>query len=148
MTERVQHYPQRNCGSMESLLVAGNPARTCDPVHVNTAAQASISEAFGLVVRFTVRPGHGQQFDDLVATTVAEIARREPGTLLYLTHTVDGAPLVRVFYELYRDRAAFEAHEAQAHVRHFLTERDHHVERFDVDWLSPSAFAGMGGAPT
>jgi quinol monooxygenase YgiN len=117
-------------------------------VHVNTAAQASISEAFGLVVRFTIRAGHEQQFDDLVAATVAEIAGREPGTLLYLTHTVEGEPLTRIFYELYRDRAAFEAHETQAHVRHFLAERDHHVERFDVDWLSPSAFAGIGGAPT
>jgi quinol monooxygenase YgiN len=115
---------------------------------VNTAAQASISEAFGLVVRFTIRVGHERQFDDLVAATVAEIARHEPGTLLYLSHAVDGEPQTRIFYELYRDQSAFKAHEVQAHVRHFLAERERHVEHFEVDRLSPSAYAGIGGAET
>jgi quinol monooxygenase YgiN len=40
-----------------------------------------------------------------------------------------------VFYELYRDRAAFQDHEAQEHVRHFLTAREEHVESFTVDFL-------------
>jgi quinol monooxygenase YgiN len=46
-------------------------------------------------------------------------------------------------YELYRDRAVFEAHEQQPHTRHFLTEREHLVESFTVDWLRPTAQAGM-----
>ena len=113
---------------------------------VDTAAQASISEAFGLIVRFTLRPGHERQFDDLAATTVAEIAQHEPGTLLYVSHAVEGEPQTRIFYELYRDQAAFKAHEHQPHVRHFLAAREAHVERFEVDRLSPVAYAGIGRA--
>jgi hypothetical protein len=64
---------------------------------VNTAAQASISKAFGLVVHFTLRPGHERDFDDLVAANVAEIEQHEPGTLLYVTHTVDDDPPTRIF---------------------------------------------------
>lgn len=148
MTERAQLYPQKSSGSMEILWPTGNLAWTCDPGGVNTAAQASISEAFGLIVRFTLRPGHERQFDDLVAATVTEIAQHEPGTLLYVSHAVDGEPQTRIFYELYRDKGAFETHEEQAHVRHFLAEREHHVEHFEVDRLSPSAYAGIGGAAT
>jgi quinol monooxygenase YgiN len=114
----------------------------CDPVGVSTAAQASNSEALGLVVRFILRPGNEEAFDDLVSTTVAAIDRHEPGTLLYVTHAVEDEPRTRIFYELYRDRAAFEAHERQEHVRHFLAERERLVESFTVDWLHPTARAG------
>jgi quinol monooxygenase YgiN len=125
------------------VLVAVIPARICDPGGVNTATQASNGEALGLVVRFTLRPGREQDFDNLVATTVAAIDQHEPGTLLYVTHAVEDEPQTRVFYELYRDRAAFDAHEQQAHVRHFLAEREHLVETFTVDWLHPTAQAGI-----
>ena len=32
----------------------------------------------------------------------------EPGTLVYASRLVDGQPLQRIFYELYRDEAAFQ----------------------------------------
>jgi len=91
---------------------------------------------FALLVRFTVRLGAEDQFDALVAETAADIRTREPGTLVYACHYVDGQPRQRVFYELYRDRAAFEAHEAAAHVRRFLAEREQLLESTDVDFLT------------
>lgn len=45
--------------------------------------------------------------------TVPEIRKHEAGTLVYAVHKVKGQPLQRIFYELYRDRAAFDAHEEQ-----------------------------------
>jgi quinol monooxygenase YgiN len=63
---------------------------------------------FALVVRFTVQPGAENDFDELVTTTTAAIREREPGTLVYACHTVTNAPRQRMFYELYRDRAARE----------------------------------------
>jgi quinol monooxygenase YgiN len=82
---------------------------------------------YGLVVRFELRDGHEAGFDQLGAETVDQIEAHETGTLVYVIHRVDGAPHLRVFYELYRDEAAFQAHEAQPHVRRFLAERDEHL---------------------
>ncbi|HEY8527436.1 MAG TPA: antibiotic biosynthesis monooxygenase [Acidimicrobiales bacterium] len=110
---------------------------------MDSPGQRRLSEAYGLVVRFTIRPGCERQFDDLVATTVAAIRQHEPGTLLYGVHTVEGEPRQRVFYELYRDRAAFEDHEEQPHVRYFLAERDRLLERVEVVRLTPTVYVGL-----
>jgi quinol monooxygenase YgiN len=103
------------------------------------------SEPLALVVRFHLRPGHEREFDDLVASTVASIAQHEPGTVLYVSHQVEGQPMLRIFYELYENRAAFEAHEHQPYVRHFLAERDRLVERVEVDWLTSVNVADARG---
>ena len=110
---------------------------------MSTANDAS--EPFALVVRFHLRAGHDQEFDALIARTVAAIAEHEPGTVLYVSHRVEGHPGLRIFYELYADRAAFDAHEDQPHVRHFLAERERLVERVEVDWLTPLALADARG---
>jgi quinol monooxygenase YgiN len=94
------------------------------------------TQPFALVVRFTVRPGSEAAFDDLIASTTAGIRTHEPGTLVYACHTVEGSPRERIFYELYADRAAFEAHEAQEHTRHFLAARKPLLESTVVDFLS------------
>jgi quinol monooxygenase YgiN len=91
---------------------------------------------FALVVRFTVRPGSEADFDDLIARTTAAIRDREPGTLVYACHRVEGQPRQRIFYELYRDRAAFDMHEQQEHVRHFLAARAALLESTVVDFLT------------
>jgi quinol monooxygenase YgiN len=78
---------------------------------------------FALVVRFDVRADDEDAFDRLVEETTAMIRTREPGTLLYLCHRVRGASGARVFYELYRDDEAFQAHEEQQHVIEFHTRR-------------------------
>jgi quinol monooxygenase YgiN len=95
------------------------------------------SATFGLVVRFTVRPGAEAEFDALIKRTVALIRTQEPGTLIYNCHHVDGAARQWIFYELYRDRAAFDAHEQQDHVKRFLTEREPLLESKEVRFLKP-----------
>jgi quinol monooxygenase YgiN len=82
---------------------------------------------FALVVRFDLRPGAAADFDDLVGETVALIRAREPGTLIYACHQVEGSPDSRIFYELYATRSAFEEHEAGEHVKRFLHERTQHL---------------------
>ena len=75
---------------------------------------------FVLVVRFDCRDeASAHRFDELTAEVVREITEKEPGTLVYATHAVHGEPLARVFYEVYRDRAAFDAHEQALHVVDF-----------------------------
>lgn len=82
---------------------------------------------FGLVARFSLKEGHEGLFDALAQETLAEVRLKEPGTLVYACHQPHDDPNGRVFYELYRDRDAFDEHEQQAHVRRFLTERAQHL---------------------
>lgn len=94
------------------------------------------SAPFALVVRFTVRPGSEEAFDALTAATTTAIRASEPGTLVYACHRVEQAPQQRIFYELYADRAAFDTHEDQPHVRHFLQAREALLDDVAVDFLS------------
>jgi quinol monooxygenase YgiN len=105
---------------------------------------------YALVVRFELLPGHEAAFDELVAETLELIAVEEPGTLAYVSHVAADSVSVRVFYELYRDRAAFEAHEATPHVRRFLAERAQHLRTDPQVWfVSPvSGLVREGIDPT
>jgi quinol monooxygenase YgiN len=92
---------------------------------------------FGLFVRFTCKDqASAEAYDRLVAETAEGIRAHEPGTLVYAIHTVEGEPLQRIFYELYGDKDAFEAHEAQPHTRRYLAERDQYLTNTEVDWLT------------
>ena len=107
---------------------------------------------FGLVVRFELLQGHGEAFDELTAETLASVRANEPGTLVYLAHSELDESDVRVFYELYEDRAAFEAHESAPYIRHFLDERTQHLRGDPEVWpvtphdgvVRPGAYPGGG----
>jgi quinol monooxygenase YgiN len=99
---------------------------------------------FGLVVRFDVVPGKEEAFDRLTSQTLAHIQQREPGTLIYACHDVSTAANSRIFYELYRDEAAFEDHERQDHIQHFLAEREQYLSAPPrVEFLSLKAAKGV-----
>lgn len=100
----------------------------------------------GLCVRFTCRDqASAEAYDQLVAETVEGIKAREPGTLIYAVHEVQGQPLQRIFYELYRDQAAFEAHEAAPHTRRYLDLRGQYLVRTEVDRLTLQTGKGTDG---
>ena len=97
---------------------------------------------FALVVRFNlVDDDAAARFDALVAELLPQIAAHEPGTLTYAVHTVQDAPLSRIFYECYSDRDAFEEHERQPHTAAFLSEKDALLSGRRVDFLTPTSSA-------
>lgn len=99
---------------------------------------------YALVVRFELRDEESAvAFDRLVNETGRAIEADEPGTLVYVTHRVDGAPLSRIFYEVYRDRAAFEEHERQPHTMRFLDERSKYVATTRVEFVDPTTAKGI-----
>jgi quinol monooxygenase YgiN len=99
---------------------------------------------FALVVRFDCRDQAAvNKFDELAAEVVQQITEREPGTLVYATHSVEGAPLARIFYEVYRDREAFETHEAADHVQRFHARKDPLLVGRRVEFLSPGSAKGL-----
>lgn len=105
--------------------------------------QVQVAEPFGLVVRFTVREGLEDTFDRLVSETIQRVRREEPDTLVYACHQVQGAPQQRIFYELYRDRDAFDAHEGQDYIRAFLEEREPLLRSTEVDVLTLDQAKGL-----
>jgi quinol monooxygenase YgiN len=98
---------------------------------------------FALVVRFDCRDQPAAaRFDELTAEVVRQISEKEPGTLLYATHSVEGEPLARVFYEVYRDRDAFQAHEVADHVVRFHAQKDPLLVSTRVELLVPGSSTG------
>lgn len=103
-------------------------------------------QMFGLFVRFTCKDeASAEAYDRLVAETIEGIKAHEPGTLVYVSHKVEGQPLQRIFYELYQDEAAFEAHGSAPHTRRYLAERDQYLASTEVDRLTVHAGKGIGG---
>ena len=93
---------------------------------------------FSIAVRFDLPDeAAAARFDALALDVVPGIRTQEPGTLLYLTHLVDGAPLSRAFFEIYRDRAAHAAHEARPEVAAFLQAVARLVTSTRVEHLLP-----------
>ena len=99
---------------------------------------------FALVVRFDCRDQAAvNRFDELSAEVVQQITQREPGRLVYATHSVEDAPLARIFYEVYRDRDAFETHEAADHVQLFHARKNPLLVGRRVEFLSPGSATGL-----
>jgi quinol monooxygenase YgiN len=101
---------------------------------------------FALVVRFDVRDeAAAVEFDALTAAVVEQIAANEPGTLLYATHTVASEPLSRLFYEVYADDEAFQAHQNAGHVKAFHAKKDPLLVGRRVEHLAPVHAKGLPG---
>ena len=94
---------------------------------------------FAIAVRFDLKDEDAARtFDSLVPGMLDGIASREPETLVYAVHTVDDAPLSRVFYEVYASREAHAFHEANPSTQRLLSQ---------VDSLTSSVRAEFLGAP-
>jgi quinol monooxygenase YgiN len=123
------------------------PAVPGQEVRDGGGAPSAPGDPIGIVVRFDlVDEVAAAEFDRLTQVVVAEIRRSEPGTLCYLVHGVEGDPLARVFYEVYADAAALDAHEAAGHVLRFHAEKARTL-RTDprVDLVRPLGGVGTAG---
>jgi quinol monooxygenase YgiN len=126
--------------------VCGNRAHEND----NSAPQRCRTlgvKLFALLVRFTIRAGHDEAFDALVADTLAAITTEEPDTIVYASHTQAEEPSVRVFYECYRSHDAFQAHEAAPHTRRFLSERTQYLAHPPEVWTLAPVAGAINGRP-
>lgn len=96
-------------------------------------------EPYGLIAIFTLVEGADGAFDRLTERTVRAVRETEPGTLRFSCHTVANMPQQRIFYELYRDRQAYNEHQLQPHVQRFSIERRPYVLATNVIELKLNA---------
>jgi quinol monooxygenase YgiN len=84
---------------------------------------AAVTRPYGRILIFTLLDDRVADFDRLAEETAEYVRTGEPDTLVYVIHLVPNAPLQRIFYEIYRDRAAFDRHESQPYMQRFVAER-------------------------
>jgi quinol monooxygenase YgiN len=84
---------------------------------------AAVARPYGRILIFTLLEDRVTDFDRLAEEAAEYVRTGEPDTLVYVIHLVPNAPLQRIFYEIYRDRAAFDSHESQPYMQRFVAER-------------------------
>jgi quinol monooxygenase YgiN len=105
--------PGSDAGAAESGL----------PASVAGAPAAAAARPYGRILIFTLLDDRVAEFDRLAEETAEHVRTGEPDTLVYVIHLVPNAPMQRIFYEIYRDRAAFDSHESQPYMQRFVAER-------------------------
>ena len=78
---------------------------------------------YGRLSIYTLHDDKTREFDRLAERAAEGVRTAEPDTLVYVIHVVPKAPMQRIIYEIYRDRAAFLSHERQPHIRQFAADR-------------------------
>ena len=98
---------------------------------------------------YTLHEDKAKEFDVLAERAAEGVRTAEPDTLVFVIHVVPKAPLQRIMYEIYRNRAAFLSHERQPHIRQFAADRASCVLATNVIdlRLKYAKVAALGGAP-
>jgi quinol monooxygenase YgiN len=84
---------------------------------------ADTPRPYGRLSIYTLHDDKTREFDRLAERAAEGVRTAEPDTLVYVIHVVPKAPMQRIIYEIYRDRAAFMSHERQPHIRQFAADR-------------------------
>src|SRR5450631_817510 len=111
---------------------AAGPGRIPAPAGSGPAAAAPgvvkpAAPPYGLIAIYTLLEDRVADFDRIADQAAEEVRTHEPDTLVYVIHTVPKAAMQRIFYEIYRDRAAYDRHEQQAYIKRFVTARRPYV---------------------
>jgi quinol monooxygenase YgiN len=91
------------------------------------AAEEEQAQLFGQIAIYTLLEERVDDFDRLTKEVVRKVRGQEPDTLVYIVHAVPSAPMQRILYEVYRDRAAYETHKRQPYVIAFEADRRPYV---------------------
>jgi quinol monooxygenase YgiN len=89
--------------------------------------ESATQRLYGLIAIYTLAEGCEEEFDALAEKVVAEVRASEPDALVYAVHSVPNAPMQRIFYEVYRDRTAYEEHKRHVYIQRFDVERGPYV---------------------
>ena len=93
--------------------------KKCESTASDKVAVTEVKKSKKVVVaRVIVREGKEDAFLE-VATTLVAATRKEPGCLYYTCYRSATEPQAFIFYEEYKDDAAFQTHAGSAHFKVF-----------------------------
>lgn len=72
-----------------------------------------------VIAKLKVKSGSEAAFEAAGKEMIATVKTSEPGTLAYVLHKNTKDPTEFIYYEVYQDQAAFEAHGKTDHMRAF-----------------------------
>jgi quinol monooxygenase YgiN len=121
--DRPQGMPPGQSPGPEAVAMAGADPEFGHHPKAAEAPAAAVAKPYGRILIFTLLEDRVVDFDRLAEQTAEEVRTREPGTVVYVIHLVPNAPMQRIFYEIYRDRDAFDTHESQPYMQRFVTDR-------------------------
>ena len=75
--------------------------------------------SISLIAKLKVQPGKEADFEAAAKEMIATVRTAEPGTLAYILHKNSKDPTEFIYYELYQDQAAFDAHGKTDHMKAF-----------------------------
>jgi quinol monooxygenase YgiN len=93
-------------------------AAALDPA-AGAGGEHDTDRLYGQIAIYTLLEHGAQEFDRLSEQVVEQVRAHEPDTLVYVVHAVPSAPLQRILYEVYRDRAAYDEHSQQPYIQKF-----------------------------
>ena len=82
-------------------------------------AGAILTQAYAITVDFRLKPGARQEFRALIDANARDSCRNEPGCRRFDVLAPTGEDDRILLYEIYDDRAAFEAHIKTSHFAAF-----------------------------
>jgi quinol monooxygenase YgiN len=116
--ERPGRYPQdENAGPGVAPPAAGESGAA------GLAGEQDTERFYGQIAIYTLLEHGATEFDRLADQVVEQVRAHEPGTLVYVVHSVPSAPLQRILYEVYRDQAAHDEHTQQPYIQKFDVSR-------------------------
>jgi quinol monooxygenase YgiN len=83
-----------------------------------------MAEVLTVVAKVRAAKGKGDALAALLKEQVAAVRKAEPGCLVYRPHRSTKDPDLFLFYEQYKDDAAFDAHRTAPHLAAFRTRRE------------------------
>ena len=87
-----------------------------------TVSEAISGGGLLVVAQWEAREGQADRVADILSRFIPE-AQSEPGAKLFLISRAKDNPAQFLFYELFRDEAAFKAHQDSAHFRTYIAEQ-------------------------
>jgi quinol monooxygenase YgiN len=83
-----------------------------------------MADALTVVAKIRAAKGKGDALAALLKEQVAAVRAAEPGCLVYRPHRSIKDPDVFIFYEQYKDDAAFDAHRKAPHLAAYRERRE------------------------